>query len=441
MRFNFRQLVDRIQVSYWFVPLAMGLLAIFLARVLLWVDTLVPNSVLDTGKYAFGGTPEQARTSMVGIAGVTLGTAGIVFSLLTVPFSVVVSQYGSRLLRIYMRDITFQFVLGVFVATIVYCLTVALAIPSSAMEFNAPQIAATVGLFLVVVTIACLILLIHHIGKSLQAPNLVASAGSELREVVLSGSQRARQSQAVGEQADVKSLQAQVAQEGYPVYAADTGYIQAIDFQGVLDLAREDDLVIQFTRKPGHFIQPGVLIARTWTPKGISDEEVIDRIRQTYLLGNLRTPIQDVEYAVMQLAEVAVRAMSPAINDPYTAATCLHHIGAGLSLFIAQGERSCCFYDDDGQLRLIGEPATIGELLGAAFGMLRRASRENAEVLLAILTTIEQIAQNAQQSEVRAELLQQVQLVEAESRASAAIDRDLERISRRCTELADLLLS
>ena len=112
MRFNFRQLVDCIQVSYWFVPLAMGLLAIFLARVLLWVDTLVPNSVLDTGKYAFGGTPEQARTSMVGIAGVTLGTAGIVFSLLTVPFSVVVSQYGSRLLRIYMRDITFQFVLG-----------------------------------------------------------------------------------------------------------------------------------------------------------------------------------------------------------------------------------------------------------------------------------------------------------------------------------------
>jgi len=83
----------------------------------------------------------------------------------------------------------------------------------------------------------------------------------------------------------------------------------------------------------------------------------------------------------------------------------------------------------------------IGELLEVAFGMLRRASRENAEVLLAILTTIEQIAQNAQQPEVRAELLQQVQLLEAESRASAAIDRDRERISQRCTELADLLLS
>jgi uncharacterized membrane protein len=340
-----------------------------------------------------------------------------------------------------MRDITFQFVLGAFVATIVYCLTVALAIPSSGVEYDAPQIAATVGMLLVVLTIACLILLIHHIGMSLQSPNLVASAGSELREVVLSGSQQAGQIQDVGEQADVKSLRAQIAQEGRPVYAADTGYIQAIDPQGVLDLARKDDLVIQVTRKPGHFVQPGVLIARTWSPKSILSEEVIDRVRQIYLLGNLRTPTQDVEYAVMQLAEVAVRAMSPAINDPYTATTCLHHLGAGLSLYVSQGERNCCIYDSDGRLRLIYEPATMGELLEAAFGMLRRASRDNAQVLLAMLTAIEQIAQNAPQLEVRADLLQQVRLVEAESRASAAIDRDRERVCQRCTELANLLLS
>ena len=171
------------------------------------------------------------------------------------------------------------------------------------------------------------------------------------------------------------------------------------------------------------------------------NEQVIDRIRQTYLLGNLRTPIQDVEYAVMQLAEVAVRAMSPAINDPYTAMTCLHHIGAGLSLRVSQDERPCCFYDGDGRVRLIFEPATVGELLEAGFGILRRASRDNAQVLLAIRTAIEQIAHNAQQPEVRAELRQQVRLVEAESRASAAVDWDRERIHQRCTELADLLLS
>jgi uncharacterized membrane protein len=439
MRLNVRQLVDRIRVSYWFVPLAMGLLAVLLARVLLWVDTLVPNSLLDTGQYTFGGTPEQARTAMLGIVGVTLGTAGIVFSLLTVPFSVVVSQYGSRLLRIYMRDVTFQLILGVFVATIVYCLNVALAIPASTVPFDSPQIASTVGLLLALVTVASLIVLIHHIGKSLQAPNLVASAGSELREVVLSGSQQAGQIRAVGEQADVKALQAQVMQEGYPVYAADTGYIQAIDIPRVRDLVGQADLVIQLTRKPGHFVQPGVLIARAWSAKDIRTEEVIDRIRQTYLLGNLRTPVQDVEYAVMQVAEVAVRAMSPAINDPYTAVSCLHHIGAGLALFAAQGERTCCFYDHDGRLRLIHEPVTLGELLEAAFGMLRRASRDNAQVLLAILTAIEQIAQKAERPEAKAELLKQVRLVEAESRASAAVDWDRERIGQRCAELADLL--
>jgi len=438
MRFNLRQLIDRIQVSYWFVPLAMGLLAILLARVLLWMDTQVPNAVLDTGKYAFGGSPEQARTVMIGIASITLGTAGIVFSLLTVPLSVVVSQYGSRLLRIYMRDTTFQIILGTFMATIVYCLTVALAIPSSGVPYDTPQIASTAGLLLELVTVASLILLIHHIGKSLQAPNLVAAAGSELRSVVLSG--RAGHIPPAGEQADVKSLRAKIAQEGDAVYAADTGYIQIIDTEAVLDLARKDDLVIQFTHKPGEFIQPGVLIARAWTPSGIRNEEVIDLIRQAYLLGNQRTPVQDIEYAVMQLVEVGVRAMSPAINDPYTAMTCLHQIGAGLALYVAQGERGCCTYDSDGRLRLMYEPATMGELLEAAFDMFRRASRENAKVLQALLTAIEQIAQNARQPEVRAELLQQVRLVEAEGRAGASIDWDREQISQRCTELADLLL-
>jgi uncharacterized membrane protein len=223
MRFNYRQFIDGLKVSYWFVPVLMGVLAILLARFILYLDALIPNTVLETKDYIFSGTPDEARATMIGILGASLGTAGIVFSLLTVPFSVVVSQYGSRLLRIFMRDRTFQIVLGVFTMTIAYSLTVTLAIPPTRVEAEAPQIATTVGLLLALVTVASLIALIHHIGISLQAPNLVAAAGSELIEVVRFGASLAKRVQAHGDPADAASAQEKVAQEGFDILATDTG--------------------------------------------------------------------------------------------------------------------------------------------------------------------------------------------------------------------------
>jgi uncharacterized membrane protein len=138
----------------------------------------------------------------------------------------------------------------------------------------------------------------------------------------------------------------------------------------------------------------------------------------------------------MQLSEIAVRAMSPAINDPYTARTCLHHIAAGLSLYVSHAERTPYFFDQQGRLRLIYEPVTFNELLESAFSMLRRVNRENAEVLGAILTSIDQISQHSRQPEAKAELLAQVRLVEAEILSSQAVNWDRERIQQRSRELA-----
>jgi uncharacterized membrane protein len=114
-----------------------------------------------------------------------------------------------------------------------------------------------------------------------------------------------------------------------------------------------------------------------------------------FQIGNGRTPTQDIEYAVNQLVEMAVRAMSPAINDPFTAMTCLDYVGNGLALFIRQGEKSSHYYDRHGRLRLVLEPVTFDALLSAAFDMLRHASCDNASVLLHMLTVIETISQEA----------------------------------------------
>jgi len=207
------------------------------------------------------------------------------------------------------------------------------------------------------------------------------------------------------------------------------GYIQYIDSDTVLTLARENDLVIRLLCQPGCFARDGRLVALAW-PAGGVDERLGEQLRHAFQIGNRRTPTQDVAYAVNQLVEMAVRAMSPAINDPFTAMTCLDYIGDGLALFIQQGEKSSQYYDGEGRLRLLLEPVTFDELLSGAFDMLRHASCDNASVLLHMLEVIDGIGQEAKSPEARQALLRQVSLIRTESQAGELIEPDRQLIQQ-----------
>ena len=430
---------DRLKVSFWFAPVVMSLAAVLLAWAMYWVDSHIPNETLQDSRFILSGTPGEIRTMLISLASTVLATAGVVFTLLTLPLSTVAAQYGSRLLRVFLGDRTTQIVLGTFVATFVYCLAAALSIPPASVQPEGPQITATVGLLLVLATFSSLILLVHHISTMLQAPKIAAAAGAELLDVVLSEIPEVMSidGREGGSETRPDSL---VEKDAYPVRVNQTGYIQYIDPQYMLTLAQEKDLVVRLLRKPGHLVWREARVALVW-PAARVDEELDRQIRKAFRIGNGRTPTQDVAYAVNQLVEMAVRAMSPAINDPFTAMTCLDYIGEGLALFIQQGEKSPYYYDQDNRLRLVLEPVTFAELLSGAFDMLRHASCDNASVLLHMLEVIDAIGQEADSPKSRQELLRHVSLIQVESQAGAIIDRDRERISQRCTELADLLQS
>ena len=191
----------------------------------------------------------------------------------------------------------------------------------------------------------------------------------------------------------------------------------------MLTLAQEQDLFIRSLHKPGSFVGPGGVVALVW-PADRIDAQLDKLIRRAFQIGNVRTPTQDIVYAVNQLTEMAVRAMSPAINDPFTAMTCLDHLGDGLATFIQQGENDTAYYDRDGALRLVLERATFADLLSAAFDMLRHASCDNASVLLHMVAVIDVVGQETIAPAARQELLRHVGLIQAESQAGALIEQD-----------------
>jgi uncharacterized membrane protein len=430
---------DRLMVSFWFAPALMGLGAVLLAWAMYWLDGRIPNEALRSSHFVLAGTPGELRSGLLGIAGTVLATAGVVFTLLTLPLSTVAAQYGSRLLRLFLGDRTTQFVLGMFVGTFVYCIAAALSIPSGDAPRESPQLTATLGVYLMLATFATLIVLVQHISTMLQAPNIAAAAGAELREVVGaeitedgtggdSGRDGFDGKGGFETRPDPQGVPDALAEkEGRPVRAGSTGYIQYIDPEIMLTLAREKNLVIRLLHKPGHYVGSGAVLALVW-PAGRVDEQIDKLLRRAFQIGNGRTPTQDIEYAVNQLTEMAVRAMSPAINDPFTAMTCLDHLGDGLVEFVRRGERSANYYDREGRLRLILEPVTFAALLSAAFDMLRHASCDNARVLLHMLEVIDVIGREAQAPEARRLLLQHVSLIRAESLAGNLIEQDRQAI-------------
>lgn len=428
---------DRLMVSFWFAPACMALGAVLLAWAVFWLDSQIPNTVLLRSRFVLAGTAMEQRTALLSIAGTVLATAGVVFTLLTLPLSTVAAQYGSRLLRLFVGDRTTQIVLGMFVATFVYCVAGALSIPAAELPPESPQLTATLGLFLMLGTFATLIVLVQHISIMLQAPNIAAAAGAELMDAVCSeitgGVTRGNNANSQVE-SHSDTVDAGKEEVGYPVRARSTGYIQFIDPEIMLAPAQERNLVIHLLHKPGHYVWAGAMLALAW-PATRVDERLEELMLSGFQIGNARTPTQDIEYAVNQLTEMAVRAMSPAINDPFTAMTCLDHLGRGLAEFVRQGVRSANYYDRNGMLRLVLEPVTLGELLGAAFDMLRHASRDNARVLLHMLEVIDVIGEEAATPEARQLLLRHVGLIQAESQASRLIEHDQKQILRTTESL------
>lgn len=436
-RIYLRYTWDRLQVNFWFVPAIMALAAILLVVVMHWVDSQYDENILANFRMIVSGEASELRSFMLGMAVTILTTTGIVFTLLTLPLSTVAAQYGSRLLRVFLSDRTIQLVLGQFVATFIYCFVAAVSIQPNDPDVS---ITFTIGILLMLVAVGCLILLIQHISKMLQAPFIAAIAGAELLKVVQkhisSVESRFEQKDPIDQHTQIDRGES----EGYPVQVQQAGYIQYIDPEYILMVAQTQNLVIHLLCKPGQFLWQGMTFAMIWPPERVN-RDIEKEILKAMQIGNQRTPTQDIEYAVDQLVEMAVRAISPSNNDPFTTMTCLDYLGQGLAHLARVEDDQAISLDQNNQIRLLFKVISFPELVDTAFEMLRHSSRNNATVLVHMLNVIDQIGRDAPLPQKRHVLLHQVKLIVAESQDSNLIEADQQGVCQRAEEVEQRLLA
>jgi uncharacterized membrane protein len=418
---------DRIRSSLWFVPGVMVALAVALAFAGVALDEALGERPRGVPGWMYSGGAEGAGSLLATIAGSMATIAGVVFSLTLVTLSLTSSQFGSRLLRNFMRDLPTQVVLGTFVATFLYCLLVLRTVRRVDEGTFVPHLSVTLAVLLALLSMAVLIYFIHHVAVSIQADEVIERLEAELRQTI---DQLFPEPFGDGAPEDAKPVPVP-GTPGAPIAAPADGYVQRVDGKALMRIACERDLVVEVLARPGAFVIEGGALARLH-PAGRADDETARKLAAAFVLGEQRTPVEDLEFSVSQLVGIAARALSPDINDTATAAACIDRLGAGLCRLAARQMPSPCRYDESGRLRLVAHGATFAGVLDLALDPLRQYVRAaaNGAASLRLLQMLATIGGCVRRPADVVAVRRQARLVVASMRGALACEDDFATLER-----------
>lgn len=426
MKTQLLHLWDSVRASYWFVPALMALGSIGLATLLLSIDSRNRFTLADELGWLYAGGPEGARSVLSTVAGSMITVAGVVFSIVIVALVLATQQFGPRLLRNFMRDTGNQIVLGTFIATFIYCLLILRNVRGTEEISFVPHLSVSMAVVLALVSLAVLIYFIHHVAESIQASNVIASVGRDLEQSIERLFPENEREETNDNPTEVLR---QLNRQKEPVRTRKGGYIRAIDTGTLLDAAKNKDLVLHFCCRPGDFIVPedplGYILAEE-----PADEELVEAVNEAIILGSRRTLSQDQRLAVNQLVEIAMRALSPGINDPFTAINCIDQLTSALSRFGGRQPAPPYRFDDEGNLRLVLQPVDFSLLLDAAFSPIYNYGRNSGLVTRHLLKSLTVLARHVTHSHARSSVRQLADTIHEVSRKALPSEFEVDKAGK-----------
>lgn len=388
------------------------------------------------GKIAwlYSGGSDGAKTLLATVAGSVITVAGVVFSITIAALTQASAQFGPRLLRNFMRDTANQVVLGTFVATFLYCLLVLRTIHDKFGDGEAfvPQASVTFAVLLAVASIAVLIFFIHHVSTSLQAPHVVGVIRRELTEALSRFPPAKPDESPTTESCDMAIGDEDVGAAKQLIESRSDGYVQAVDYETLVAIAAAEDIVFRIRFRAGSYIMKGQKLMVVSSGKKLSAESLA-KISQTFITADHASAQQDLEYSIRQIVEIGVRALSPGINDPFTAVNCIDALGSIISRSCGVILPPARVFDGDGNLRIIRKTSTFQGMMDVAFNQLRQNAGSSVAVTIRLLEVIGDCAEYATSTGQLKALQTHLDLVFAQSNAKERIitERDREEVLGR----------
>ncbi len=411
-----------LRTNLWLVPAIEVLGAAILFICTYALDRAAYEGDFGVPGWAISGGPDVARTVLTAIAAAVITVVGVVFSIVIVALTLTSTQFGPRMLRNFIRDRGTQITLGTFVATFVYAVLTLGSVGSVGQGSHAafvPHISVTVTLALTLADMAVLIYFLHHISRQIQLPDVIASIASDLQSAIELQAGDAVDGAGVEQAA---AIIADMAGRGGVVTAPRSGYLQYVEHELLVAIAAQVDAVIHVLFRPGHFIVAGQQYAAIWPADAAS--VVAQELARAHVTGPYRTLAQDVSFGIDQLVEICIRALSAAVNDTFTALTCIDWIGDSLCKVTGKWQPTRVYRDSRGSVRVIVTETTWDRLVERAFEKVRQAAGGMPAVIIRQLDALAKIMERTTTARDGQVLLDQAAMIERLSAATVAEPAD-----------------
>jgi uncharacterized membrane protein len=430
------QFWGNLRSSFWFLPFLIVLSSIVYAVALIQMDYAGSDRWLAPWPMIFGVGAEGARDMLSTLAGSMMSVMGITFSMTLLALTLASSQYTSRILRNFMRSRVTQVTLGTFAGIFVYCLIVMHTIRTGDVPF-VPSLAVFFAFVLAFGGIAILIFFIHHIASSIQASNIIASITQETNASIdrlLPEKLDHEPDEYEGRNPMIESPDERT---WYPVPAAVSGYIQSVDNDALLHLAEDLRTIVRTEHGIGAFVVQDtalVSLALTYPP----DQNTIDALNAAYSIDRLRSVEQDPAFGIRQIVDMAIKALSPGVNDTSTAVMCVDYLSSILARLAGRRFPPSHRYERE-TLRLVAIVPSFEGLLSEAFDQIRGSAEVNVAILARMLGALDTIGSlTIRRSHIRA-LDEQLQLIAEQVDRCIESSHDRARLEKRLSEVCETL--
>ncbi|OAB31297.1 Uncharacterized membrane protein [Flavobacterium fryxellicola] len=375
---------NELKSSFWFIPIVIIIISVPIAIGFVYLDGTITIPYDGLQRFFFVSSADSARSILSTISGAMIGVAGTVFSVTLVALTLASSQFGPRLIKNFMAVRLNQVVLGTYVSTYLFCLLVLNAIKETDRFNFIPAISILMAIILAVVNIILLIVFIHQIAISIQADKVI----SDIHTFIASHIKNLFPEQLGDELDDEHSCQPNHIKSQYQTITVmkslKSGYIQYIDSESLLDLMIVDDALMELYVKPGDYLVENIEIGKVYHSGNI-DPNLLSKVQDQFIIGRTRTSQQDLEFSIHQMVEIAARALSPGVNDPYTAIACIDNLTAIMSSLAQVKFPSKYRFDTEKNLRVIAVTLNFEGVLNAAFNQIRQFSAGSPSVIIRLM--------------------------------------------------------
>jgi uncharacterized membrane protein len=375
-------------INLWRIPLQLSLAATALFGLTLIPDILDKFGVIHIPSWLTMGSIDDARAILSAMMGAVATVLALIFSVALLVLSMVATLFGPRLLYRFLQDWVTQFTIGLFMATFVYICLVFLVTHQDAESKFVPQISLITSWVLVVLSFGFLVYYSHRVASSIQNPDMIGAIVDDLF-VAAGGAHLSGAGEGTGAVPDAAAILTQAA-TGATVRCPKSGYLQHVDHVALVSAARAADALIVLRFRPGQFVLRGEPLAAVVAPGNTRRlETAIDR---GIHIGRHRTLTQDSEFGIAQVVEIAIRALSPAVNDTFTGVACVDWLADALLTLAERPPLEGNWYDTGSTLRVWMPPVRLDRLAKLAFDQIRQASTTTPAVLIRQLEAIQRLA-------------------------------------------------